>query len=104
MCLPGVRKDIPHDSPVNATEWLTESIDRGIRRSLKKRRYSDVIDYLIQRAMVPAFVEPECDNAPWVFMHGNLRYDNILVDENYNIQGYAVSKSPLLYRGTAKVK
>ncbi|KAL1960300.1 hypothetical protein VTO42DRAFT_8260 [Malbranchea cinnamomea] len=83
----GVPEGTPDDMPISATEWLIESIDRGIRRSLRRGNVSDAIDYLIQRALVPAYVVPEFDDTPWVVMHGNLRYDSILVDEDYNIRG-----------------
>lgn len=69
--------------------WLTESVDRAIRRSLGNTDDIDVtIDYLIQRAMVPEMVVKEFDHAPWVLVHDYLHSGNLIVDDDLHIIGY----------------
>lgn len=46
------------------------------------------INYLIQRSMVPQYVVKEYDSSPWVVVHGDLHNDNIVVDEDFNLQGF----------------
>ena len=77
----------PRGQPVTTTVWLTESVDRGLRRTFRGDKRSDPIDYLIQRSMIPRYVVPEYENKPWVFVHGDLHNGNIIVDEEFNICG-----------------
>ena len=83
----GVPDDTPKHTPVSTTVWLTESIDRGLRRNLRQKNTSTVIDYLIQRSMIPRYTVPEHVHSPWVFMHPDLHNANIIIDDDYNIKG-----------------
>ncbi|KAE8331516.1 hypothetical protein BDV39DRAFT_201166 [Aspergillus sergii] len=83
----GVPDGTPKGTQVSTSVWLTESVDRGIRRTLHRHDYSTAIDYLIQRSMIPRYVVPEHENSPWVFVHVDLHNDNIIIDEEYNIKG-----------------
>lgn len=83
----GVPNGTPKGTPVTTTTWLTESVDRGLRRSVRQNKSGDAIDYLIQRSMVPKHIVPEYDDSPWVVVHGDLHNGNIIVDEEFNIRG-----------------
>ncbi|KAF7627464.1 hypothetical protein AFLA_002845 [Aspergillus flavus NRRL3357] len=83
----GVPHGTPNGTQVSTSVWLTECVDRGIRRTLRRHDYSTAIDYLIQRSMIPLYVVPEHQNSPWVFVHVDLHNDNIIIDEEYNIKG-----------------
>ncbi|RAQ48708.1 hypothetical protein AFGD_010750 [Aspergillus flavus] len=83
----GVPDETPNGTQVSTSVWLTESVDRDIRRTLRRHNYSTAIDYLIQRSMIPQYVVPEHQNSPWVFVHVDLHNDNIIIDEEYNIKG-----------------
>ncbi|RAQ68036.1 hypothetical protein COH20_011740 [Aspergillus flavus] len=85
----GVPDGTPKRTQVSTSVWLTESVDRDIRRTLRRHDYSTAIDYLIQRSMIPQYVVPEHQNSPWVFVHVDLHNDNIIIDEEYNIKGFA---------------
>lgn len=78
----------PKGTQVSTSVWLTESVDRGIRRTLRRQDYSTAIDYLIQRSMIPRYVVAQHENCPWVFVHVDLHNDNIIIDEEYNIKGF----------------
>ncbi|KNG82932.1 hypothetical protein ANOM_007954 [Aspergillus nomiae NRRL 13137] len=83
----GVPDGTPKGTQVSTSVWLTESVDRGIRRTLRRQDYSTAIDYLIQRSMIPRYVVAQHENCPWVFVHVDLHNDNIIIDEEYNIKG-----------------
>ncbi|KAE8306820.1 hypothetical protein BDV41DRAFT_582972 [Aspergillus transmontanensis] len=83
----GVPDGTSKGTQVSTSVWLTESVDRGIRRTLHRHDYSTAINYLIQRSMIPQYVVPEHEHSPWVFVHVDLHNDNIIIDEEYNIKG-----------------
>ncbi|KAB8210286.1 hypothetical protein BDV34DRAFT_220878 [Aspergillus parasiticus] len=64
----GVPDGTPKGTQVSTSVWLTESVDRGIRRTLHRHDYSTTIDYLIQRSMIPQYVVPEHEHSPWVII------------------------------------
>ena len=72
---------------MSTTEWLTYSVDRGIRRALNRRNIDLSIDHIIQRSVIPRYVVAEANHAPWVFVHPDLHNANIIVDSNLTIQG-----------------
>jgi aminoglycoside phosphotransferase (APT) family kinase protein len=87
----------PKDTAVTASRWLTESVDRALRRSFRRNLCDLAIDYLIQRSMVSRYVVPEYNDSPWVVVHGDLHNDNIIIDDEFNIQGYE-TLSPISMR------
>ena len=72
---------------VCTTSWLTESVDRALLRNLRGGDLTMVIDYLIQRSVIPQFVVQRYDNAPWVLMHCDLHSGNLIVDEDLKLKG-----------------
>ena len=82
---------VPHGmlvgKSVTTTAWLTESVDRCLRRYLRCGKYSAAIDYLIQRSMISHYVVAEFEESPWVVVHGDLHNGNILVDKDYDVCG-----------------
>jgi aminoglycoside phosphotransferase (APT) family kinase protein len=86
-CDIGVPSGTARNTPVTTTVWLTESVDRGLRRSLRQKKTSDAIDYLIQRSMIPRYIASEHENSPWVVVHGDLHNGNIIVDDDLNLCG-----------------
>lgn len=83
----GVPDGTPCDTGVSTTVWLTESVDRGIRRSLRQRNCSNTIDYLIQRSMISKHVVGKLENSPWVVIHPDLYQGNIIADSEDKISG-----------------
>ncbi|KAK2765227.1 hypothetical protein FQN54_008926 [Arachnomyces sp. PD_36] len=83
----GAPAGTPENTPVSTTIWLTESIDRPIRRNLRQKKTPMVIDNLIQRSMVSQYVMPEHENSYWAAIHPDLHSDNIVVDDEWNIIG-----------------
>jgi hypothetical protein len=74
------------DTPVTATGCLTESVARSLRRAYRRNMCDTAIDYLIQRSTVLRYVVLECENSPWVVVHGDLHNGNIIVDEDFNLR------------------
>ncbi|KAI9821475.1 MAG: hypothetical protein M1832_003322 [Thelocarpon impressellum] len=83
----GVPEGTPKGIPVSTTAWLTESVDRGLRRALRQQNSALAVDYLMQRAMIPRYVVAEHDTSPWAVMHGDLHGGNIIVNEDSSIRG-----------------
>lgn len=84
----GLPDGVQNGTQISTSTWLTESVDRGLRRSLHRKDYSMVVDYLIQRSMVPKHVDTAHENSPWVFIHGDLHNGNIMIDQDFNITGF----------------
>ncbi len=72
---------------LTARAWLTESVDRALRRNLRQQNLDLVINYLIQRAMIPRYVVTEVDQDPWVLHHPDLHAANFIIDDDYNVLG-----------------
>lgn len=68
--------------------WLTESLDRGVRRTLSgKARWGDPVDYLIMRSMIPAYAS-KFDNYTGVGLaHGDLNANNIMKNDGFHLTG-----------------
>lgn len=68
--------------------WLTESLDRGVRRTLSgEARWGDPIDYLIMRSMIPAYAS-EFDHYTEVGVaHGDLNARNIMRSDDFHLTG-----------------
>ncbi|CDM30461.1 unnamed protein product [Penicillium roqueforti FM164] len=48
--------DLTIVQPCLYSDWLTESLDRGIRRTLNgTAKWGNAIDYLIMRSMIPGY-------------------------------------------------
>jgi hypothetical protein len=83
----GVSNGTSKQTRVSTTVWLTESVDRALRRNLCQNKVDLVIDYLIQRSLIPRYVVAEHDHNPWAVTHPDLHHSNIIVDEHFNIKG-----------------
>lgn len=68
--------------------WLTESLDRGLRRTLTgNARWGNAIDYLIMRSMIPKYAF-ELDRYSSIgFTHGDLNAHNIMRNEDFRLTG-----------------
>lgn len=74
-------------SPVYSA-WLTESIDRGVRRTLAgTARWGDAIDYLIMRSMIPDYAAEFDECAGVGFDHGDLNAHNIMKSDDLQLTG-----------------
>lgn len=83
----GVPDCTPKHTPVSTTTLLTESIDRALRRNLRQRKTALVVDYLIERSMIPHYVITQYEHSPWVVVHSDLHHANIIIDDEFNILG-----------------
>jgi hypothetical protein len=72
---------------VTTTVWLTESIDRALRRNLRQRKVELIVDYLISRSMVHLYVVPDYDTETWNICHPDLHSCNIIINEDFKING-----------------
>jgi hypothetical protein len=68
--------------------WLTESLDRGLRRTLKGTgKWGNAINYLIMRSMISDYAA-EYDHYPGVgFAHGDLNAHNIMRNDDFHLTG-----------------
>ncbi|KAJ5567163.1 hypothetical protein N7535_006469 [Penicillium sp. DV-2018c] len=68
--------------------WLTQSLDRGLRRTLTgTARWGDATDYLIMRSMIPEYAA-EFDKYIGVgFAHGDLNAFNVMINDDFNLTG-----------------
>lgn len=68
--------------------WLTESLDRGLRRTLTgTARWGNAMDYLIMRSMIPSYAA-EFDKYTGVgFTHGDLNAHNIMKSDDFHLTG-----------------
>ncbi|KAI9669571.1 MAG: hypothetical protein M1817_004614 [Caeruleum heppii] len=83
----GVPDGTPENMPVSTSVWLTESINRPLRRHLRQNKTSMVVANLIQRSMVPSYVVPEHNTSHWAVLHPDLHSANLIVDKDWNITG-----------------
>ena len=83
----GVPAGYPGDTACSTVTWLTESIDRAIRRSLHCEDTTKVIENLIQRSKVPQYVVDLHNHSHWAVFHPDLHSGNIIVDGDWNIKG-----------------
>jgi aminoglycoside phosphotransferase (APT) family kinase protein len=73
----------PGPSPGNRlySDWLTQSLDRGLKRTLNgTARWGNAIDYLIMRSMIPEYAEFDKYTAIG-YDHGDLNAFNIMIDD-----------------------
>ncbi|KAJ5117322.1 hypothetical protein N7448_010954 [Penicillium atrosanguineum] len=68
--------------------WLTESLDRGLRRTLAgTARWGNAINYLIMRSMISDYAA-EFDNYTGIgFTHGDLNAHNIMRSDDFHLTG-----------------
>ncbi|KAF4211368.1 hypothetical protein CNMCM8980_004357 [Aspergillus fumigatiaffinis] len=68
--------------------WLTESLDRGLRRTLRgTARWGNAINYLIMRSMIPDYAA-EYDKYTGIgFTHGDLNAHNIMKSDEFHLTG-----------------
>ncbi|KAJ5109392.1 hypothetical protein N7456_006067 [Penicillium angulare] len=84
-----------HVPPDFATEksrpysvWLTESLDRGLRRTLSgTARWGNAIDYLIMRSMIPDYAADLDKYSGFGFTHGDLHAHNIMRSDDFHLTG-----------------
>ncbi|GAB1204333.1 hypothetical protein APSETT445_002985 [Aspergillus pseudonomiae] len=79
--------------------WLTESLDRGLRRTLTgTARWGDAIDYLVMRSMIPDYASEYDKYTDVGFAHGDLNAYNIMKNDDFHLTGqeYAVFLDLLL--------
>lgn len=68
--------------------WLTESLDRGLRRTLRgTARWGNAINYLIMRSMIPDYAAKYDGYSDIGFAHGDLNADNIMKSEEFHLTG-----------------
>ncbi|GIJ99200.1 hypothetical protein Aspvir_001326 [Aspergillus viridinutans] len=68
--------------------WLTESLDRGLRRTLRgTARWGNAIDYLIMRSMIPNYAAEFDKYAGIGFTHGDLNAHNIMKNDEFYLTG-----------------
>lgn len=64
-------------------------MDRVLRRAFNGHNLQgeDVIDYLLQRSLLSQYIVENYDDSPWVFMHCDLHNNNLIIDNEFNLQG-----------------
>ncbi|RDW58926.1 uncharacterized protein DSM5745_11132 [Aspergillus mulundensis] len=68
--------------------WLTESLDRGLRRTLKgTARWGNAINYLIMRSMIPDYAAEYDQYSGLGFTHGDLNAHNIMKSDQFHLTG-----------------
>ncbi|KAJ6021254.1 hypothetical protein N7540_006758 [Penicillium herquei] len=68
--------------------WLTDSLDRGLRRTLNgTARWGDAVDYLIMRAMIPEYAAEVDSYSDFGFTHGDLNAHNIMRSDEFYLTG-----------------
>ncbi|RAQ70178.1 hypothetical protein COH20_001125 [Aspergillus flavus] len=78
---------MPEQKP-RYSAWLTESLDRGLRRTLTgTARWGDAIDYLIMRSMIPKYAGDYDKYTDVGFVHGDLKAYNIIKDDDFHLTG-----------------
>ncbi|EGC42504.1 conserved hypothetical protein [Histoplasma capsulatum var. duboisii H88] len=78
---------LPSPSKPPYSTWLTESLDRALRRTLfKTAKWGDTVDYLIIRSMIPSFAKWD-HYIDLSFAHGDLNPYNIMIDANFQLIG-----------------
>lgn len=89
----GIPEGTPRGRRVSASRWVTESVDRVLRRAFDGHNLhgANIVDYLLQRSLVPLYIVDEYDNAPWVLMHCDMHHNNIITDDGFNLKGYVCS-------------
>jgi hypothetical protein len=87
MSAPGIPRGTAETPPSSAAAWLTEMVDRGIRRSLREGKTSRVIQRLIQQSMVSDLVVTMFNHSPWVSLHPDLQAANIIINKEWDIVG-----------------
>lgn len=68
--------------------WLTKSLDRGLRRTLRgSARWGNAIDYLMMRSMIPDYSSEFDKYAGIGFTHGDLNAHNIMRNDEFHVTG-----------------
>lgn len=68
--------------------WLTESLDRGLRRTLAgTAKWGDAINYLIMRSMIPAYAAEYDEYTDVGFAHGDLNARNVMRNNDFQLTG-----------------
>ncbi|KAE8344151.1 hypothetical protein BDV24DRAFT_160699 [Aspergillus arachidicola] len=80
--------------------WLSESLDRGLRRTLTgTARWGDAIDYLIMRSMIPEYAGDYDKYTDVGFAHGDPNAYNFMKDDDFHLTGVVdwdwISVAPL---------
>lgn len=83
-----IPSDVAQERSCSYSVWLTQSLDRGLRRTLNgTARWGDAIDYLIMRSMIPGY-GAELDKYTGIgFAHGDLNAYNIMKNDDFHLTG-----------------
>ncbi|KAJ5799569.1 uncharacterized protein N7518_001637 [Penicillium psychrosexuale] len=80
--------DLTIAQPCLYSDWLTESLDRGIRRTLNgTAKWGNAIDYLIMRSMIPGYAVQFDQYTGIGFAHGDLHAYNIMKNDDFRLTG-----------------
>ncbi|PGH11430.1 hypothetical protein AJ80_07108 [Polytolypa hystricis UAMH7299] len=79
---------LPASPKLPYSAWLTESLDRALRRTLSgTARWGDAVDYVIMRSMIPSYYTKWDHYIDIGFAHGDLDAYNIMIDANFQLTG-----------------
>ena len=70
-----------------ALSWATAKLDQGLAHNLSHQNESSIINTLIQLSLVPKYIDHRFEMAPFVLSHDDLWSANIIVNDNYELQG-----------------
>ncbi|EEQ87076.2 uncharacterized protein BDCG_02196 [Blastomyces dermatitidis ER-3] len=85
--VPGPASMLPTSSSLPYSTWLTESLDRALRRTLSgMAKWGNAVDYLIIRSMIPSYAKWDT-YMDLGFAHGDLNPYNIMIDEKFQLTG-----------------
>ena len=78
---------LPTPSSLPYSAWLTDSLDRALRRTLSgTANWGNAVDYLIVRPMIRSYAKWE-NYMDLGFAHGDLNPYNIMIDANFQLTG-----------------
>lgn len=73
---------------VRYSVWLTQSLDRGLRRTLTgTARWGNAVDYLIMRSMIPNYAAEFDQYTGLGFAHGDLNAHNVMKGDDFHLTG-----------------
>ncbi|KAJ5228420.1 hypothetical protein N7489_009128 [Penicillium chrysogenum] len=80
--------DLTVAQPTLYSHWLTESLDRALRRTLNgTAKWGDAVNYLIMRSMIPGYAIQFDQYTGIAFAHGDLRAHNIMKSDTFRLTG-----------------
>ncbi|CEJ85716.1 hypothetical protein VHEMI03867 [[Torrubiella] hemipterigena] len=83
-----VEPELAVDKTSSYSAWLTNSLDRGLRRTIQgTARWGSTIDYLIMRSMVRRYSKDLDGGQILGFAHGDMNAHNVMRTKDFQLAG-----------------